>query len=254
MFDPRSLVRFFVVTVNSPMFPALARFDASWRTHTGRFSTGRCSQSHLQLVTDKHTMASRTGLSSKFDDTPCHQNTTCCQRWPNQRTTDPRSNERSAGWTRDTIILLVEQPARGWVTWRENGSDGSAKNGGKKGAEGREQRDREAARCGGQGRRGVSKLSLVAKEINSWKERRVSGERKGRNRTEERKGKKERKSSVERQQRGAYRGRGKGEERDHTGVHGGMKSSRERRTDVGRCFYERRAVCVDVNYIGGHGR
>lgn len=36
--------------------------------------------------------------------------------------------------------------------------------------------------------------------------------------------------------------------------HGGMKSSRERRTDVGRCFYERRAVCVDVNYIGGHGR
>lgn len=101
----------------------------------------------------------------------------------------------------------------------------------------------------------MSKLSLVAKEINSWKERRASGERKGRNRTEERKErKKERKSSVERQQRGAYRGRGKGEERDHTGVHGGMKSSRERRTDVGRCFYERRAVCVDVNYIGGHGR
>ncbi|KYN37307.1 hypothetical protein ALC56_08365 [Trachymyrmex septentrionalis] len=26
-----------------------------------------------------------------------------------------------------------------------------------------------------------------------------------------------------------------------------------RRTDVGRCFYERQAVCVDVNYIGGHG-
>lgn len=26
-----------------------------------------------------------------------------------------------------------------------------------------------------------------------------------------------------------------------------------RRTDVGRCFYERPAVCVDVNYIGGHG-
>lgn len=25
-----------------------------------------------------------------------------------------------------------------------------------------------------------------------------------------------------------------------------------RRTDVGRCFYERPAVCVDVNYIGGH--
>ena len=104
----------------------------------------------------------------------------------------------------------------------------------------------------------MSKLSLVAKEINSWKERRASGERKGRNRTEERKGKerKERKKErkKERQQRGAYRGRGKGEERDHTGVHGGMKSSRERRTDVGRCFYERRAVCVDVNYIGGHGR
>lgn len=80
---------------------------------------------------------------------------------------------------------------------------------------------------------------------------------KERGETEPRKGKerkKERKSGVERQQRGAYRGRGKGEERDHTGVHGGMKSSRERRTDVGRCFYERRAVCVDVNYIGGHGR
>lgn len=25
-----------------------------------------------------------------------------------------------------------------------------------------------------------------------------------------------------------------------------------RRTDVGRCFYERPTVCVDVNYIGGH--
>jgi len=34
--------------------------------------------------------------------------------------------------------------------------------------------------------------------------------------------------------------------------HGGMKSSERRRTDVGRCFYERPAVCVDVNYIGGH--
>lgn len=31
MFDPRSLVRFFVVTVNWPIFSALARFDASWR-------------------------------------------------------------------------------------------------------------------------------------------------------------------------------------------------------------------------------
>lgn len=34
--------------------------------------------------------------------------------------------------------------------------------------------------------------------------------------------------------------------------HGGMKSFERRRTDVGRCFYERPAVCVDVNYIGGH--
>lgn len=27
---------------------------------------------------------------------------------------------------------------------------------------------------------------------------------------------------------------------------------KRRRTDVGRCFYERPAVYVDVNYIGGH--
>ena len=53
----------------------------------------------------------------------------------------------------------------------------------------------------------MSKLSLVAKEINSWKERRASGERKGRNRTEERKGKerkgKERKKERKRDSRGA---------------------------------------------------
>ena len=116
----------------------------------------------------------------------------------------------------------------------------------------REQRDVEAARCGRQGRQGVSKLSLVAKGINSWKERRASGERKGR---------KERKKERKKEGR-----RGAGGAREKKKKMKKKKASTEKRarrneivkrrggTDVGRCFYERRAVCVDVNYIGGHGR
>lgn len=63
------------------------------------------------------------------------------------------------------------------------------------------------------------------------------------------------------------RGRGRGRKRDEgsrgdRGCGGGRERApararrneifERRRTDVGRCFYERPAVCVDVNYIGGH--
>lgn len=101
----------------------------------------------------------------------------------------------------------------------------------------------------------------MAKERGGKKERRKEGKKEGKKEIN-----KERSAGDPPRGRGGRDGWTAGEARRGGGKrasahaekearrHGGMKSSRERRTDVGRCFYERRAVCVDVNYIGGHGR
>ena len=72
-----------------------------------------------------------------------------------------------------------------------------------------EQRDVEATRCGGQGRQGVSKLSL------SWSGRLIRGKR-GELVAKERGGRKERKKERKKEgRRGVVRGgRGEGEEED----------------------------------------